>query len=258
MAARGKARTAAEAFARRLSALEEGAIRAGAAGRHLAGLDPVSAVDLLEAFVTFGTEAWGTAAIAAVGQALRAPDSPMDYEWRAAVYAEARGRDLPHVSALFLSPRPLRPFVEPRDRGDPVAARLTLGHKKAFARLRRDPDLLARLAAEGDPAVVRELLRNPLVTEAEAVRIAARRPSRPETLRALHEDRRWRSRAAVRRALARNPFVETEIALHILPTLQAREVDEIADDGTLHPAVREAARKLSEERGGRRGRRGSS
>jgi ribonuclease D len=131
-------------------------------------------------------------------------------------------------------------------------ARITLGHKKSFARLRRDPDLLARLAAEGDPAVIRELLRNPLVTEAEAVRIAARRPARPETLRLLHQDRRWRSRSAVRRALARNPFVETEIALHILPTLPARQVDEMAEDGTLHPLVREAARKLSEARGVRR------
>jgi hypothetical protein len=238
-------------FARRLSALEEGAIRAGAAGRHLARLDPEAAVELLAALLVAGAEGWSTAAVAAVGQALVVADSPIDYEWRAAVYAEALERELPHVAALFLSPGPRRAFEEPRDKGDPVAARLTLGHKKAFARLRRDPDLLARLAAEGDPAVVRELLRNPLVTEAEAVRIAARRPARPETLRALHEDRRWRSRTAVRRALARNPFVETEIALHILPTLPAREVQEMAVDGTLHPAVREAARMLSEERGGR-------
>jgi hypothetical protein len=254
-AARRRSEAGAAAFARRLSVLEEGAIRAGAAGRILAHLDARSAVDLLSALVSAGAEDWGTAAVAAVGQALLAADSPVDYEWRVAVYAEARERDLPHVAALFLSPRPLRTFEEPRDKGDPATARLTLGHKKFFARLRRDPDLLARLAAEGDPAVVRELLRNPLVTEAEAVRIAARRPSRPETLRALHQDRRWRSRSAVRRALARNPFVETEIALHILPTLPVSLIREMAADATLHPAVREAARKLSEERGGRERRR---
>jgi hypothetical protein len=252
VAPRRRAEVEAAAFARNLSALEEGAMRAGAAGRHLARLEPGRAVELLAALIAAGSEDWGTAAVAAVGQALRDPGSPVDYEWRVAVYAEAHGRDLPHVAALFLSPLPRRAFEEPRDRGDPAMARLTLGHKKAFARLRRDPDLLARLAAEGDPAVVQELLRNPLVTEAEAVRIAARRPARPETLRALHDDRRWRSRSAVRRALARNPFVETEIALHILPTLPASEVAEMADDGTLHPAVREAARKLSEARGGRR------
>jgi hypothetical protein len=252
VASKGRKEPGAAAFARRLSALEEGEIRAGAAGRHLARLEPGDAVELLAALLAAGAEGWGTPAVAAVGQALLEAGSPIDYEWRAAVYAEARERGLPHVAALFLSPRPLRAFEEPRDKADPAVARITLGHKKSFARLRRDPDLLARLAAEGDPAVIRELLRNPLVTEAEAVRIAARRPARPETLRLLHQDRRWRSRSAVRRALARNPFVETEIALHILPTLPARQVDEMAEDGTLHPLVREAARKLSEARGVRR------
>jgi hypothetical protein len=238
----------AEAFARRLCALQEGAMRAGAAARHLAGMPPTEGVLLLAALVSSGAEAWGTPAIAAIGQALGDPSSAIGYEWRAAAYAEARERGLPHVATLFLAPAPRRAFVEPRDKADPVTAGLTLGHKKSFARLRRDPDLLARLAAEGDPSVIRELLRNPLVTETVAARIAARRPVRPEALRALHEDPRFRNRVAVRRALARNPYVETDIALHILPTLPARLVEEIAGDGTLHAAVREAARRLLAER----------
>jgi hypothetical protein len=219
-------------------------MRAGAAARHLARMSPGEGVLLLAALVSSGAEAWGTPAIAAIGQALRDSGSAVGYDWRAAAYAEARERGLPHVASLFLAPGPRRTFVEPRDKADPVAAGLTLGHKKSFARLRRDPDLLARLAAEGDPSVIRELLRNPLVTETVAARIAARRPVRPEALRALHEDPRFRNRMAVRRALARNPYVETEIALHILPTLPGQLVEEIAEDGTLHPAVREAARRL--------------
>jgi hypothetical protein len=238
----------AEAFARRLCALPEGAMRAGAAARHLARMSAGESVLLLAALVSSGAEAWGTPAIAAIGQALRDPGSALGYDWRAATYAEAREQGLPHVASLFLSPGPRRAFVEPRDKADPVAAGLTLGHKKSFARLRRDPDLLARLAAEGDPSVIRELLRNPLVTETVAARIAARRPVRPEALRALHEDPRFRNRVAVRQALARNPYVETEIALHILPTLPARLVEEIAGDGTLHPAVRESARRILAER----------
>ena len=253
MAGARQPRAEAQAFARRLVALEEGPIRSGAAGRHLARMEPEAAVDLLAVLLAEGDARWSTVAVAAVGQALRDPGSALDYEWRAATYAAARERELVHVAALFLSPRPRRDFEEPRDRSDPVVARLTLGHKKAFARLRRDPDLLARLAAEGDASVVRELLRNPLVTEAVAVRIASRRPARPETLRALFEDRRWRSRTAVRRALARNPWVETEIALHVLPTLPARQIAEMAEDATLHPAVREAAARLRDERRGRGG-----
>ena len=165
MAGRDPAAARAEAFARLVGVLPEGAIRAGAAGRHLARLTPEEGVDLLAALVSSGAESWGTPAIAAVGQALRGTAPVIPYEWRTAAYAEARERSLPHVASLFLAPAPCRPFQEPRDKSDPVVSRLTLGHKKAFARLRRDPDLLARLAAEGDPAVVRELLRNPLVTE---------------------------------------------------------------------------------------------
>lgn len=224
-------------------------MRAGSAARQLACMEPAEGVLLLAALVSSGARAWGTPAIAAVGQALRDPASAIDYEWRSAAYAEARERNLPHVAFLFLAPGPLRAYEEPRDKADPAVARITLGHKKSFARLRRDPDLLARLAAEGDPSVLRELLRNPLVTETVAARIAARRPIRPEALRALHEDPRFRNRVLVRRALARNPFVETEIALHILPTLPSGLVREVAEDGTLHPAVREAARRLLEERG---------
>lgn len=238
----------AEAFARLLGALPEGAIRAGGAARHLAAMDPAEGVELLAELLAAGTEDWGQPAVAAVGQALRDPASVVHYDWRAAAYAMARERGHLHVAALFLAPGPRRAFEEPRDRSDPVAARLSLGHKKSLARLRRDPDLLARLAAEGDPAVIRELLRNPLVTERVAARIAARRPVRPEVLRALHEHPRFRTRTAVRRALVRNPYVETEIALHILPTLPADLVREIAADGTLHPAVREAAGRLLGQR----------
>jgi hypothetical protein len=100
--------------------------------------------------------------------------------------------------------------------------------------------------------VVRELLRNPLLTEPFAVRIASRRPVRPGTLRCIFEERRWRTRLPVRLALARNPYVDTGIALLILPTLPARELAGIADDGALHAEVRAQARRIAENRGARR------
>ncbi|HTP50274.1 MAG TPA: hypothetical protein VMK42_06230 [Anaeromyxobacteraceae bacterium] len=236
----------ADALARQLGPLEEGPMRARAAGRRLSRLGPERAALLLAALMERGAE--GGAALSAVGQALLDPGAGLDYEWRAGLYAAAQALDLPQVASLLLAPGPQRPFEEPRDKSDPALAHLTLGHKKALARLRRDPDFLARLAAEGEPAVVRELLRNPLLTEPLAVRIASRRPVRPETLRCLYEDRRWRTRRGVRLALARNPFVETEIALQILPTLSAREIAEIARDGSLHPAVRAMAERLVESR----------
>jgi len=80
------------------------------------------------------------------------------------------------------------------------------------------------------------------------VRIASRRPCRPETLRCIFEARRWRTRTAVALALVRNPYSETELALKLLPALATDELREISRDGVLHPLVRAMAGRIVEER----------
>ncbi len=237
----------AEALARRLLALEEGPMRARAAGRALVALEPAAAAETIAALVA-GAAGGASAAVAAVGQAVLDPEAGLPYDWLAGVYAWATERGMEGVRAMLLSPAPQRQWEEPLDRADPRLAHLSLGHKKSLARVHRDPDLLARLAAEGEPVVVRELLRNPLLTEPFAVRIAARRPCRPQTLRCLWQERRWRTRPAVLTALVRNPYLEPEVALKILPSLPAGELAEIAADGTLHPLVRAVAGSVSRDR----------
>jgi hypothetical protein len=239
----------AASLARRLRTLEEGTIRARAAARVLQESSPEEAALLLAELLAWPGEDGGPARIA-VGQALLDPESGLQYEQLAAIYQEAVARGLEAVTHLLLSPPPHKEFREPFDKADPRLAHLSLGHKKSFARLERDPDLLARLAAEGEPSVVRELLRNPQLTEPFAVRIAARRPCRPETLRSLYDDRRWRTRPAVALALARNPYLEAGVALKILPSLGTRELSEIAQDGSLHPLVRAMAARLASGRAG--------
>jgi hypothetical protein len=235
------------ALVRHLAALDAGEIRSRAAARWLSRRGPEGAARVLGELLGRAAEPGTAAALAALGEAL-GDARLLAYEWTAATYAAARSLELHGVAALLLSPAPHRPWTEPRDRADPAVARLTLGHKKSMGRLRRDPDLLARLVAEGDPDVVREVLRNPMLVEEDAVRIAARRPARPETLRCLHLDRRWRTRAAVRRALARNPYAETGMVLRILPTLALRDLEAIGADPALHPVVRETAGRLVGER----------
>ncbi|GEJ56094.1 hypothetical protein [Anaeromyxobacter diazotrophicus] len=234
----------ARALARRLGALEEGAIRARAAARALAALAPGAAAGLLEAALraAAGGEPEPAAALA---QALLVPGPDLGYEALAALYAAAADAGLDDVRRLLLSAPPRLAWQPPRDRADARLARLTLGHKKALARRPGDPDLLARLAAEGDPAVVRELLRNPHLTEELVVRIAARRPCRPETLRCLHEERRWRARPAVARAIAHNPYAEPALVAKLLPRLSPRELSDLAEDGALHAMVRALAASLA-------------
>jgi hypothetical protein len=239
-------------LSRRLRALEEGTIRARAAGRAVAALPPDDAAAMIAELVA--RAGIDPAPVAAVGQALLDPAGSIGYGQLADIYLAACQQALEQVRSLFLSPPPQRAWEEPYDKPDPRIAHLTLGHKKSLARRHRDPDLLARLAAEGEPVVVRELVRNPQLTEPFAVRIAARRPCRPETLRCLFEERRWRTRPAVALALARNPYLETEISLKLLPGLPARELGAISRDGSLHPLVRAVAGKLEGERR-RKGRR---
>jgi hypothetical protein len=74
----------------------------------------------------------------------------------------------------------------------------------------------------------------------------------------VFEARRWRTRAAVALALARNPFVETELALKLLGGLATSDLLDMARDGVLHPLVRAVAGRIAERRGAgevKRGRR---
>jgi hypothetical protein len=235
------------ALARRVAAVEEGPIRAGAAARHLGTLDPALGARVIGAVVR-GTAPELRVAAAAIVRALAEPRGDLPYGWLAEAYAAAAEEDLEEVTALLVSPPPRKAWIAPRDKADARLAHLTLGHKKALARANRDPDLLARLAAEGDPVVVRELLANPQLTEEFVVRIAARRPCRPSTLRCIWDARRWRSRTAVMLAVARNPYAETALAAGILPVLGAAELREIAEDGALHPLVRALADRLATRR----------
>ncbi len=240
---------AARGFARALAALEEGPPRAGAAARALAALAPAEAVRLVAALAG-ATDLEARAAHAAVGQALVGPDAALLYEHLAEVYAVAAADDLLEVTSLLVSPPAAKAWVAPRDKADARLSHLTLGHKKTLARTHRDPDLLARLAAEGEPSVVRELLRNPQLTEPFAVRIASRRPMRPETLRLLAESRRWRTRLPVISAVVRNPFVEPGVALKLLPFLPGADLADLARDGAIHGLLRATAARLAARRQG--------
>ena len=243
----GRRGGAARALARKLAALEEGPLRAGGAARALAAMAPAEVVEVLNGLARLA-DLEGRAAHAAVGQAMVGPDAALLYDHLAEVYARAATEELVEVTALLVAPPAVREYVAPRDKADARLSRLTLGHKKTMARTHRDPDLLARLAAEGETTVVRELLRNPLLTEPFAVRIAARRPMKPETLRLLAESRRWRTRTSVMVALVHNPFAEPGVTLKLLPALPTSELSEVAADGALHPLLRATAARLATRR----------
>jgi hypothetical protein len=119
----------------------------------------------------------------------------------------------------------------------------TLGLLKTRARTARDPDTLARLALASDASVVRNLLVNPRLTEPDVVRLAARRPARGEPLVEVWRSR-WGARHTVRRALVFNPYLPPEVGVKLVPLLLRTDWQEVAKDGSLHPAVRAQALAL--------------
>jgi hypothetical protein len=119
-----------------------------------------------------------------------------------------------------------------------------LGVLKSRARLTQNPDEMARFAVASNAAVVRELLRNARLTEDLVLRIAARRPARPEPLVEIWRSDRWSNRPSIRRALALNPYLPIEVGARIVPLLTRADLKDLVADSGLHQSLKEQARTL--------------
>lgn len=241
--------TQASALALRLVALPQGDIQAVAAQRELAALSPEQAALVLDALLGLGRQGAQKARLAleAVARALLGATTSdwLDIRHVQRIESAARDTDLPDVVALFISPPPLQAIDEDHPpKPDPSLSHLTLGHKKMLARLGKQPDLLARLAAEGDPRVLVQMLINPMLTEPMVVRVCARRPVRAAVLEGIWRSSRWSAREAVRRAIVQNPFCAPALALKLLPLLPDGALRDVQRAPDLHPEVRASAARL--------------
>jgi hypothetical protein len=116
---------------------------------------------------------------------------------------------------------------------------LTLGERKSLART-HDRALLARVLRDPHPDVIKILLDNPAVVEADVVRLCARRPSRPRVLIEVFLHQRWVLRYRIRLTLALNPFTPEDITLQILPHLSAADLREVRGSSQISERVRQA------------------
>lgn len=239
----------ARTVARFLHALSGGAeVRRKAAARELARRDPLDTNELVGYLISLARQGWE-------------PASCVLSDFMAALEQEAEHipdvetlRRLAHVQSLDMvadlfaqGPAKLEMDADAAARADANSFSQSLGHMKQQARLTRDPDTLSRLATVSNPSVLRNVLINPRLTEDLVVRIAARRPARPEPLIEIWKSPRWSVRHAVRRALVFNPYLPPEIGAKIVPLLNTADLREVISSNSLHPALREQASRLLAE-----------
>ena len=235
----------AQTVARRLHALAGSEIQRKAAARELATRHPVDANELVDHLMQLARNGWEPAScvLASFVAALKLEADQIPH--LAALRRLAAVQCLDSVAGLLATGPPVKELdAREAAKADARMFSESLGHLKQKARATRNPDELARLAAASNPSVVRNVLLNPRLTEATVVRIAARRPARPEPLFEIWKSERWSRRHAVRRALVFNPYLALEIAVKIVPLLNVPDLAELSRDEGVHPELRELARQL--------------
>ena len=161
--------------------------------------------------------------------------------------AIARQKDYVEVLQMFLDlpPKKIAP-LSPESPSEASLKDLTLGERKSLAKTLR-LEVLKKLLKEQDPAVIRTVLVNPRMTEADVLKIASLQPTSPAVLEEIARSPKWIARYRVKKALAFNPYCPPSLALYFLKFMVSRDLREIARDENLHVAVQEGAHRLLQD-----------
>jgi hypothetical protein len=236
------------ALLKKLAALSGGPlVRRRAAARALGEVSETEATQLLSELMSLAA-ARDEEALRLLPSFLRALEEDADLIPHLETLQRVAGlHQQDEVELLFTEGEAVREYQEDAAaRADARRFTLPLGTLKTRARLSKNPDELARLAVASNPAVVRELLSNPRLTEELVVRIAARRPARPEPLVEIWRSTRWSARPAVRRALVFNPYLPPDVGVKIVPLLPRLDLVLVLESTGLHASLRELAARLLE------------
>ena len=164
--------------------------------------------------------------------------------------AMARQKDYVEVLQMFLDlpPKKTAP-LSPESPSEALLKDLTLGERKSLAKTLR-LQVLKKLLRNQDSSVIRILLVNPRMTEADVIKIAALQPTSPAVLQEIARNPKWIARYRVKKALTSNPYCPPSLALYLLKFMLTRDLEEIATNENLHLAVQQGAHRLLQEKDG--------
>ena len=119
----------------------------------------------------------------------------------------------------------------------------TLGLRISLAR-KTTPRIIERLITDPDEPVIRTILGNPRLTEAEVLKVASSSRTPPSILATIADNQRWVCRYKVKLSLVYNPNTPLRVSMGLLPLLLCQDLAEIVQDSVLPLAVREKATRL--------------
>lgn len=127
------------------------------------------------------------------------------------------------------------------EREEPYAYEdVPLGVRKSMARS-HDRDTLWLIAEDPHPDVVAIFLENPHVTGEMVLKVASLRPQTPATFMVILRSPRFGVRPQVQAAIAMNPFCPAPLRAALLPLLNRRDLESIADSPSVDFRLRAAA-----------------
>jgi hypothetical protein len=144
------------------------------------------------------------------------------YEFFGEIYRIAHDNRVENVLYLLKNPPPHQTMGEeadlpdvrlPIDRDD-----ISVGERRMMAR-KADSEMIDRLVFDPEPLVIENLLENPDLTLRQVLKIASRRPTKPNLLERLVAHHGWFGRQRLRKALVMNPYNDTGLSLKLLPTV---------------------------------------
>lgn len=165
------------------------------------------------------------------------------------IYLAALRLGLVRISRLFTEFEPHKKGVSGYEEEEFIKMEhLTLGERRSLSKssLKKDLDMLL---SDPDPIVIGNLLNNPRVTEREVLKIASKRPNSAGVLKLLALHAKWSKRYDVAKAVTLNPYTPTRVSIALLEKMLTQDLTAIAEDGTIHPEVRETAKELLLKRG---------
>ncbi len=158
------------------------------------------------------------------------------------VYVCAQHSGFEELVRLLSRPGSSRVF---NDAGESSSDEIPSGVRIAMAKS-GNRDQLTRMFADTNPQVIRTLLQNPVLTESDVLKLAARRPAVAAVQREVFNSRKWSARYAVKKALILNPYTPTEIGMKIVYVLMVQDLRFVAESRDLHSWLCEIARQRLE------------